>query len=55
MYLVVFMVNVMACTTCTYVFNGVHGYRDDAALPVNMYLVVFMVSMLVLCHLYICI
>jgi hypothetical protein len=43
------------CTTCTYVFSGVHGYCDGAVLHVHMYLVVFMVSVMALYYLYICI
>jgi hypothetical protein len=46
---------IWCCTTCTYVFSDVHGKRDGVVLPVHMYLVVFMVSVMVLYHLYICI
>jgi hypothetical protein len=35
--------------------GGVHGEHDSAVLPVHMYLVVFMVSVIALYHLYICI
>ena len=55
MYLVVFMVSLMAVYHCTYVFSDVHGYYDGAVLPVHMYLVVFMFSVMALCHLHICI
>jgi hypothetical protein len=35
--------------------SDLNSQRDGAVLPVHMYLVVFMVSVMVLYHLYICI